>query len=71
MSISNELQIYKNSKINEFTNSFNNKIKEYNSILLSNLSNIQNSKKNSTNKNIQKNLLISEYNKSVNDLKKN
>lgn len=70
MSISNELQIYKNSKINELTNSFNNKIKEYNSILLSNLSNIQNSKKNSINKNIQKNLLISEYNKSVNDLKK-
>jgi len=64
-----ELQMYKNSKINELNNSFNKTINQYYSILISNLNKIQNSKLTTNNKNIQKKILINEYNKSVNDLK--
>jgi hypothetical protein len=64
-----ELQMYKNSKINELNNSFNKTINQYYSILKSNLNKIQNSKQTNNNKNIQKIILINEYNKSVNDLK--
>ena len=64
-----ELQIYKTSKINELTNSFNKLITQNYLILILNINKIQNSKQTINYKSIQKNLLINEYIKSTNDLK--
>jgi hypothetical protein len=61
MEVINELQMYKNNKINELNNIFKKTVNRYYFTLLFHLNRIQNIN--------QKNQLINEYNKSVNELK--
>jgi len=64
------LQIYKKNRITDLTTSFNYKLKEYYSTLILAINKLQYNKLSTTYKQNQKIILINEYNKSVNNLKK-